>query len=152
MDQMFQQTIQINLPPQLMPSGALPSGGGSVSQVEQALNERKPVPLYGIYFDFNGATVKAESEFMLAEIALIAQRHPDWRLALSEYTDGIGTEKVNLALSQRRAAAVKNVLVTRFKIAPDRLETDGYGAARPIDANDSLDGRARNRRLELRRL
>ena len=62
-----------------------------------------------------------------------------------------GGDKANLALSQRRAAAVKDALVTRYQIAPGRLATSGYGAASPIESNATLEGRARNRRVELRR-
>ena len=54
-------------------------------------------------------------------------------------------------LSQRRAAAVKNALVSRYRIAPDRLATNGYGAASPVESNATLEGRAGNRRVELRR-
>jgi outer membrane protein OmpA-like peptidoglycan-associated protein len=82
----------------------------------------------------------------------IMQQNPDWKLSVSGHTDNIGGAKFNVALSQRRAAAVKDALVTRFKIAPGRLQTNGYGASSPLDTNDTLEGRARNRRVELQRL
>jgi OOP family OmpA-OmpF porin len=63
----------------------------------------------------------------------------------------IGDGKSNLALSQKRAAAVKDALAIRFKISPDRLVAGGYGASRPIETNDTLKSRARNRRVELQR-
>ena len=63
----------------------------------------------------------------------------------------IGGDTYNLDLSKRRAAAVKEALVTRYHIAPDRLANDGYGASRPVETNDTLEGRARNRRVELTR-
>jgi outer membrane protein OmpA-like peptidoglycan-associated protein len=52
-------------------------------------------------------------------------------------------------LSQRRAEAVKQALVSRFHVAPDRLTPQGFGASRPKESNDTLYGRARNRRVEL---
>ncbi|WML92461.1 OmpA family protein [Thiothrix lacustris] len=55
----------------------------------------------------------------------------------------------NLDLSKRRAAAVKDALVARFKLDAGRLSTQGYGEASPRDTNDTLEGRARNRRVEL---
>ena len=64
-------------------------------------------------------------------------------------TDNIGGDVYNLDLSKRRAAAVKETLVTRYHIAPDRLSTNGFGASHPIETNDTLEGRARNRRVEL---
>jgi outer membrane protein OmpA-like peptidoglycan-associated protein len=109
------------------------------------------VDVYGIYFDFNSATIKPESEAVLRQIADIMRKNPDWRLSVSGHTDNIGGDPANLALSQRRAAAVKDALVTRYQITPDRLATSGYGASSPIESNATLEGRARNRRVELRR-
>ena len=147
-DQALLQAINITFPP-ATPPGAAQSGAGS--SMEQALTEKKPVQIYGIYFDFNSAAIKPESEPVLREIAAIMRKNPDWKLSVSGNTDNIGDGKANLALSQRRAAAVKDALVTRFKISADRLVTGGYGASRPIETNDTLEGRARNRRVELQR-
>jgi outer membrane protein OmpA-like peptidoglycan-associated protein len=119
--------------------------------MEQALAAKKPVEVYGIYFDFDSATIKPESEEVLQQIAGILRKNPDWKLNVSGHTDNIGDNSFNLGLSQRRAAAVKDALVTRYKIAPDRLATSGYGASQPIESNKTLEGRARNRRVELQR-
>jgi outer membrane protein OmpA-like peptidoglycan-associated protein len=142
------QAINISFPANA-PPGAAPGSGASA--MEQALTAKKPVQIYGIYFDFNSAGIKPESESVLREIAAVMQKNPDWKLSVSGNTDNIGDGKSNLALSQKRAAAVKDALVTRFKISPDRLVTGGYGASRPIETNDTLEGRARNRRVELQR-
>jgi outer membrane protein OmpA-like peptidoglycan-associated protein len=77
--------------------------------------------------------------------------NPDWKLTVEGNTDNIGGDAYNLDLSKRRAAEVKRTLVTEYHIAPDRLSTDGFGASHPIDTNDTLEGRARNRRVELSR-
>jgi outer membrane protein OmpA-like peptidoglycan-associated protein len=121
------------------------------SPIEAALAEKKPVEIYGIYFDFNSATMKPESEAVLQQIANILQKNPDWKLKVSGHTDNIGDAAFNLGLSQRRADAVKDALVTRYKIAADRLATSGYGASMPIESNSTFEGRARNRRVELQR-
>ena len=68
---------------------------------------------------------------------------------MSGHTDAIGGDKANLELSRQRAAAVKDALASRYHVNPQRLTTSGYGAARPQDTNDTLEGRARNRRVEL---
>lgn len=65
------------------------------------------------------------------------------------YTDNIGGHKYNLELSQRRSAAVKKALIERYQVDPSRLSTSGAGDSDPIDTNDTLEGRARNRRVEL---
>ena len=155
------QVIKIIFPPSAPPgaggggnaaqAGGGSGGGGQGSQMEQALAQKKPVEIYGIYFDFNSSVIKPESEVVLHQIAAIMQRNPDWKLSVSGHTDNVGDDNFNLGLSERRAAAVKNALVTRYKIAPDNLVTAGYGASQPIDTNKTLEGRARNRRVELQR-
>jgi outer membrane protein OmpA-like peptidoglycan-associated protein len=119
--------------------------------MEEALAANKPVEVYGIYFDFNSATIKPESEEVLRRIAGILGKNPGWKLNVAGHTDNIGEDSFNQGLSERRAAAVKDALVTRYKIAPDRLATAGYGASRPIESNKTFEGRARNRRVELQR-
>jgi outer membrane protein OmpA-like peptidoglycan-associated protein len=120
-------------------------------QMEEDLAKKKKVLIYGIYFDFASDHLKRESTPVLDEIAQIMQKHPDWKLSVSGHTDNIGGDAYNLDLSKRRAAAVKQALVARYHIAPDRLTTDGYGPSGPVDTNDTLEGRARNRRVELTR-
>lgn len=118
-------------------------------QIEQQLEKQKKAVIYGIYFDFNQATIKKESQPVLKEIADAMKNNPDWVLTVNGYTDNIGGDKYNLDLSQRRAAAVKNALVEQYAIAPERLTTGGFGASSPVDTNETLEGRARNRRVEL---
>jgi outer membrane protein OmpA-like peptidoglycan-associated protein len=145
------QTIKISFPEPLN-TPATPVGGPATrSKMEQALADRQPVQVYGIYFDFNSADLRPESEPVLREIASIMQKNPDWKLSVAGHTDNIGGDKSNLSLSERRSAAVKDALTRRFKIAPDRLVTSGYGASSPIDTNETFEGRAKNRRVELRR-
>lgn len=120
-----------------------------VNVVEKQLIEQKRAVTYGIYFDFNKDTLKPESEPVLKEIAETMTHNPDWKLTVEGHTDNVGGDAYNLDLSQRRAAAVKQALVSQYNIAPDRLQTGGYGASRPVAPNDTLEGRARNRRVEL---
>jgi outer membrane protein OmpA-like peptidoglycan-associated protein len=130
-------------------SGPAGSSDQPANQIEQQLAEKKPVQIYGIYFDFASAIVRPESEVVLSEIADILQRKPDWTLNVDGHTDNIGGVAFNQQLSEQRAAAVKDALVTRYHIAPNRLLTRGYGLTRPVENNDTLAGRARNRRVEL---
>ncbi len=122
-----------------------------VNLVEKQLAEEKRAITYGIYFDFNKDTIKPESDAVLKQIVQALTDHPDWKLTVNGHTDNIGGDAYNLDLSKRRAAAVKQSLVSRFHTAPDRLSTNGYGESGPIDTNDTLEGRARNRRVELTR-
>src|SRR5262249_18560517 len=127
-----------------------PAGAGG-SAVEHGLAERRKVDVYGIYFNFGSATIRPESERELKEIADVLLRNAEWKLRVDGHTDNIGTAGANLELSRRRSAAGKEALVSRYKIAPDRLTSGGVGAGAPKATNDTPEGRALNRRVELTR-
>jgi outer membrane protein OmpA-like peptidoglycan-associated protein len=107
------------------------------------------VDVYGIYFDFASDKLRPESAPVLAEIAATLKNNPTWKLHVNGHTDNIGGDAYNLDLSNRRAAAVKQALVTQYQIDPARLDPQGFGATQPKESNDTLAGRARNRRVEL---
>jgi len=117
--------------------------------LEKQLTQEKRAVTYGIYFDFGQATLKPESAPVLKQIAQAMTDNPDWQLTVEGHTDSIGGDAYNLDLSKRRALAVKQALVAQYNIAPDRLANDGFGASRPVESNETLEGRARNRRVEL---
>jgi len=131
-------------------SQAAPAGsGGGGQQIEQELKQKGQAEVYGIYFDFASDKIKPESEPVLREIADALDHNPAWKLRVEGHTDNIGGDDYNMDLSQRRAEAVKLALVSRYHIAAGRLTPQGFGATRPKESNDTLAGRARNRRVEL---
>ncbi|MFO1466577.1 MAG: OmpA family protein [Steroidobacteraceae bacterium] len=134
------------------PAAAGAGTGAAASALENSLAKNRSADIYSIYFAFNSDVIREESTPTLQEIAEVMRRHADWKLRVSGHTDGIGGDAKNLDLSQRRAAAVKDALVKRFHVAGERLSTDGYGKSRPKDTNDTLEGRAHNRRVELTRV
>ena len=117
--------------------------------MEEELAKDKRAVVYGIYFDFASDRIRPQSEPVLKEISEVLSRNPDWRLSIEGHTDSIGGDASNLELSRRRSAAVRSALVERYHVAPDRLTTSGYGAAVPKDTNQTPEGRAKNRRVEL---
>jgi outer membrane protein OmpA-like peptidoglycan-associated protein len=127
-------------------------GGGAANAIEESLTKTGRADIYSIYFAFNSDQLREESEPTLQEIAEVLRRHPDWKLAIEGHTDNVATDAYNLQLSQRRSAAVRNALVSGKGIAGARLTTAGLGESRPKDTNDTLEGRARNRRVELVRV
>jgi outer membrane protein OmpA-like peptidoglycan-associated protein/osmotically-inducible protein OsmY len=143
-------TADCSIPGAKPSSGATPSNG--VAALEQSLAQSGKVDIYSVYFSFNSDVIRNESEPTLNEIAEVLRRHRDWRLRIAGHTDGIGGDEQNLDLSRRRAAAVKDALVKKQGIAASRLETTGFGKSQPKDTNDTLEGRARNRRVELMRI
>ena len=101
-------------------------------------------------FDFDKAVVKPEFYPLLQHIAGIMNNNPTMTLQLEGHTDAIGTNQYNQGLSERRANAIKNALVTREGIAPERINTVGYGEEKPIATNKTAEGRQLNRRVELK--
>lgn len=130
-------------------AAARPASGPATPKIAPALAKDKRVAVYGIYFDFAKATLKPESTPVLDEIASALQTNPDWNLIIEGHTDNVGGADYNLDLSNRRAQAVRDALVTRYHIDGARLSTVGYGFTRPKASNDTPEGRALNRRVEL---
>ncbi|MBD3335278.1 MAG: OmpA family protein, partial [Candidatus Eisenbacteria bacterium] len=105
-------------------------------------------PIAHINFKFGTAQiVSADPIPVLERAAEIMQEHPDIRVQIEGHTDNIGSDEYNMDLSQKRANAVKEWLVSQG-ISADRLVTVGRGESEPIDSNETDLGRARNRRIE----
>ena len=144
---------------------AIGAVGGALlgSAIGWALNCQEPPPppapkkiiLRGINFDFNKSNIKSEFVPILDEAAQTLKDNPNVRVIVVGYTDSIGSDAYNLRLSERRAQAVKQYLVSKG-IASGRLTTEGRGEADPIAPNtkpngkDNPEGRAMNRRAELK--
>ena len=118
--------------------------------LENALAKDRRAVIYGIYFDFNSATIKPQSERELNTIAAVMKKNPDWTLNVEGHTDNIGGDSANQDLSSRRAAAVRTALI-ELGIPEQRLLSSAFGASVPRATNSTLAGRARNRRVELTR-
>lgn len=103
---------------------------------------------HGILFDVNSDKIKAESYGSLKEIATVLKENADVKVTIVGHTDSDGDDKSNLDLSKRRAAAVKNILMSEFGIDESRMTTDGKGESQPVDKNDNAVGKANNRRVE----
>jgi OOP family OmpA-OmpF porin len=100
-----------------------------------------------VEFEFDKATVLAIYGDQLEAIAAAMSTYEDIELVLEGHTDSRGSDDYNADLSDRRAKAVKAKLAVDYGIATSRISAIGYGESRPIDSNDTDDGRARNRRV-----
>ena len=124
----------------------------TAKDMEAAIDDTGKVAIYGILFDFDKDVIKPESKPTLDEIALLLTSQPELKLRVVGHTDNQGTAEYNLDLSQRRAASVVAALVSSYGIAADRLAADGAGMTEPVASNDTEEGRAKNRRVELQRI
>lgn len=107
------------------------------------------VALYGIYFDTGKATLKAESDAQLGEMAKLLAAQPKLNVYVVGHTDTQGAYDANVLLSKQRAESVRDALVARFKVASARVMPQGVGPLAPVASNADEAGRAKNRRVEL---
>ena len=120
----------------------------SADEMLEALNRDGFIALRGILFDSGKDAVKPESEPLLREVLGLLNGTPALRISIDGHTDNVGNSPANLALSKRRAEAVRNWLVGQG-VSAARLTAQGFGDTRPVADNRTEEGRARNRRVEL---
>ncbi len=114
-----------------------------------SIKETGRAAVYGIYFDTGKAEIKPASEPSLKEIAKMIQAGPKMKFYIVGHTDNAGTFNDNLKLSKDRAEAVVKQLVGKYGITVNRLQPFGAGPTAPVTSNQTEEGRAKNRRVEL---
>jgi outer membrane protein OmpA-like peptidoglycan-associated protein len=114
-----------------------------------SIKETGKVAVYGIYFDTGKATLKPESQPTLQEIAKLLKENPGLKLYVVGHTDNTGTFDANMKLSMDRAAAVTNELVLQYSATGTSLKACGDGPTSPVATNETEEGKALNRRVEL---
>ena len=119
---------------------------GGVKYYDRVLSEGKII-VNGIKFDVNKATLKAESMGPINKIFQLMQKQPDLNFSVEGHTDSDGSETSNMTLSKARGKTVMDKLI-EMGIAPNRLKSDGFGESKPIDNNNTPEGKANNRRVE----
>lgn len=110
------------------------------------------VILYGIYFDKDKAIVKSESLILIEQISKLLLSDSNLKIRIEGHTDGDGSDDYNKILSEKRAKAISDLLITKYLVPSSQLESIGYGESRPIGDNETSEGKATNRRVELLRL
>jgi outer membrane protein OmpA-like peptidoglycan-associated protein len=132
--------------PSLFGNFRLAAGG---KKLYDAIAATGRVATQGIYFDSGSDRVRPESSPTLKEIAQMLTEHPDLAITIEGHTDNIGSAQANQELSNKRAAAVKQALVSTYSIDAARLTSTGFGDTKPVAKNDTPEGRQQNRRVEL---
>jgi outer membrane protein OmpA-like peptidoglycan-associated protein len=132
--------------PLLIRNVRIANGGGM--NLIQSLDKDGRVVTHGIHFDVNKATIRPESMGTIRQIVAALKSNPSLKLEIDGHTDSDGDAGSNQKLSEARAEAVKALLMQQG-IDGARLSAKGFGASKPIAPNDTLAGKARNRRVEL---
>jgi outer membrane protein OmpA-like peptidoglycan-associated protein len=130
-------------------SVVIPEAGLKQNFLLAPVEAEKAIVLRNIYFDYDKATLRPESIEELERVVRFLQENPTLRVEISGHTDSDGSEMYNLRLSQARAQAVVDYLVSRG-ISPSRLIAKGYGESRPVAPNDTPENKQKNRRTELK--
>jgi outer membrane protein OmpA-like peptidoglycan-associated protein len=107
------------------------------------------ISLLGIRFPSGRSTIDGSNAALMNKVRDALKLFPDSSIVVEGHTDSNGSDSANLILSQDRADAVRQYLVTNFGTNPEKISSIGYGEARPVATNETADGRARNRRIDL---
>lgn len=119
------------------------------ASMASSIKETGKVAVYGIYFDTGKSTLKPESEPTLVEIAKLLKADTSLKLYVVGHTDNTGSFDANMKLSIDRAASVVNALVSQHSVNAANLKACGDGPTAPVATNDTEEGKALNRRVEL---
>ncbi len=115
----------------------------------EIVNEKIPIPLENVFFEFNKYELKPESFSELNRLVKFIKNNDGIRIEIGGHTDNVGSEEYNKKLSQQRAQAVVNYLIAKG-IAKTSIVAVGYGETKPVTTNDTEEGKAKNRRVEFR--
>ncbi|MBF0438459.1 MAG: OmpA family protein [Magnetococcales bacterium] len=107
--------------------------------------------LENLHFEFNKFVLSPDSYPLLDDVVKVLNKNPSVRVELQGHTDNKGTPEYNDLLSKKRAASVQEYLIAHG-IAADRLTSTGFGLTQPLASNEEAEGRAKNRRVELKPL
>lgn len=100
-----------------------------------------------VNFEFDRAEVQQRYYSEIEQVANFMEQYPDTIVELEGHTDSVGTDAYNQDLSQRRANAVRQVMIERFGVPASRVTARGFGESQPVASNDTAAGRAQNRRV-----
>jgi len=109
---------------------------------------KKKIVLRAVHFDFDKAVIRPDAVPVLDEAVRTLKEEGTVAVIVAGHTDSVGSDKYNMKLSLRRANAVRDYLVKQG-IPASRIRTEGLGETEPVASNDTADGRAQNRRVEL---
>jgi len=114
----------------------------------QSVKKGSEIVLNNLFFDTGSTSLKETSVNELNRLLRLMQTYPNLKVEIAGHCDNVGGAAFNQELSEKRAKSVKDFLV-KHAVQGDRLQANGYGYTKPIASNDTEEGRAKNRRIEL---
>ncbi len=120
--------------------------------LRNSLDTKGKITLYGIYFDTDKSDIKSASYPLVAEIAKMLNADTNVKIQIEGHTDTQGNDSYNQVLSEKRAGAVATLLIEKYKVSKNQLRHKGFGETKPIGDNKTASGRAKNRRVELKKI
>lgn len=125
----------------------------TIEEVQMIIEEGKPINniricMFDMKFDFASSTLAKESKEQLDNFVKIFKMYPDMYININGHTDNVGSDEYNQKLSENRARSVYNYFVEKG-ISKDNMEINGFGSKYPISTNETDEGRAMNRRVEI---
>jgi OOP family OmpA-OmpF porin len=139
----------------LFPAAAAPTAvrtrGVGPPQTSPSLPAPRSVITLNVLFASNSEVIPPASYAEIDKLGTVLSwpQYTDYRIQLEGHTDSQGQERKNQTLSERRVQSIRDYLVQRFHIAPERVRAVGYGSSRPLASNDTAEGRSINRRVEV---
>jgi outer membrane protein OmpA-like peptidoglycan-associated protein/opacity protein-like surface antigen len=136
--------------PNTAPNSEVDEFGCPVSEIQRALEVEGRFTFSAVNFDFDSARLRDEAMPILEEVGRVLVGQRGEHVTVQGYTDSSGSESYNQGLSERRAQAVVDYLVENYsELSEGRFTVQGFGEADPVATNDTRDGRAQNRRVEI---
>jgi outer membrane protein OmpA-like peptidoglycan-associated protein len=133
------------------PAAPVRTRGVGPAQTRPSLPLPQPAVTLNVLFASNSDTLPATSYAEVDKLGTVLSwpQYADYRIRLAGHTDNQGAERKNQVLSERRVKSIKAYLTQHFHIAPERVDAVGYGSTKPLVPNDTPEGRAKNRRVEV---
>lgn len=122
----------------------------TANEMFEKINSGLPITLY-INFETGKSAIKSDSENIVEELYQMMNENPDLKILVEGHTDNVGNKSSNQSLSEKRAASLKTALVTKG-ISSSKIETVGFGQDQPLADNSTDEGRAKNRRIEIKKI
>lgn len=122
----------------------------TLRSISKNYDAKKKVLTLDVKFELNKADIQTDYTTAIDKLGLALKEDKDLSLEIQGHTDTTGPRSLNMALSDNRAQSVKEYLIEKYEISPERLTSKGFGPTQPVASNETRDGRKKNRRVDIK--